>query len=256
MTMKRIISLILLLALSLTCVLALASCGDKDGAVTGDASDQIEVINAMFEAMLPKQTITTTTQDMGGISLKSVATLTIGTVDGLPAATYVNEYQQLADLDGGNVANLVTTKTEKRWYVEGKGLIKNGRGDYIEDPDGELDFRPKEGDIKITLNPAKLKSATYDAETETLVAEITKENATDLLKRFLMEDQKITSGLTLSITTSGGRISAIKLEFSAPENDIYLDEESDDESNMVTVAETKITIEALYSYDLVELTLE
>jgi len=43
--MKRIISLILLLALSLTCVLALASCGDKDGAVTGDASDQIEVIS-------------------------------------------------------------------------------------------------------------------------------------------------------------------------------------------------------------------
>ena len=34
------------------------------------------------------------------------------------------------------------------------------------------------------------------------------------------------------------------------------DEESDDESNIVTIAETKITIEALYSYDLVELTLE
>lgn len=252
--MKKIISIVLLLALSLTCSLALASC--NNGSVSGDASDQIEVINAMFEAMLPKQTITTTTQDMGGISLKSVATLTIGTVDGLPAATYVNEYQQLADLDGGNVANLVTTKTEKRWYVEGKGLIKNGRGDYIEDPDGELDFRPKEGDIKITLNPSKLKSATYDAETETLVAELTKDNATDLLKRFLMEDQKITSGLTLTITTSGGRISSVKLEFTAPENDIYLDEESDDESNIVTVAETKITIEALYSYDLVELTLE
>ncbi len=255
MMMKRIVSIVLLLALSLTLALSLASCGG-DGAVTGDATDQIEIINAMFESMLPKQTITTTTQEMGGISLKSVATLTIGTVDGLPAATYVNEYQQLADLDGGNVANLVTTKTEKRWYVEGKGLIKNGRGDYIEDPDGSLDFRPKEGDIKLTLNASKLATATYDAATETLVATLTKDNANDLLKSFLMEDQKISSGLTVTITTSGGRISLIKLEFSSPENDIYLDEESDDDSDIVTVAETKITIEALYSYDLVELTLE
>ncbi len=252
--MKKIISLVLLLALALTCVLALASCGNGD--VTGDAMDQIDIINAMFENMLPKQTITTTTQKLGGISITSVATLTVGTVDGLPAATYVNEYQQLASLDGSSSANLITTKTEKKWYVEGKGLIKNGGGDYIADPDGELDFRPKAGDIKLTLNAAKLASATYDAETETLVVTLNRENATDLLEDFLVEDQKITSDLTVTITTSGGRISSVKLEFSTPEQDIYLDEESDDESDIVTVAATEITIEALYNYDLVELTLE
>ena len=254
--MKKIISIVLLLALSLTCMLALASCGGggDDAPVTSEAIDQIDVINAMFETTLPKQSVTTTTQEMGGVKLTSVATLTIGTIDGQPAASYVNEYQQLADLDGGNLANLLVTKTEKKWYVEGKGLIKNSGGSYVEDPDGELDFRPKAGDIKLSLNASKLVTATYDAETETLVATLTKENANTLLRNYLMEDQKITSGLTVTITTTGGRITLVKLEFQAPPKDIYLDE--NDDSSVVTVNETKITIEARYSYDLVELTLE
>ena len=124
----------------------------------------------------------------------------------------------------------------------------------VEDPDGELDFRPKAGDIKLSLNASKLVTATYDAETETLVATLTKENANTLLRNYLMEDQKITSGLTVTITTTGGRITLVKLEFQAPPKDIYLDE--NDDSSVVTVNETKITIEARYSYDLVELTLE
>ncbi len=254
--MKRIISIILLLALSLACSLALASCDDssEETPVTSAAIDQIDVINAMFETTLPKQSVTTTTQEFGGVKLTSVATLTIGTIDGRPAASFVNESQKLADLDGGNLANLVVTQTEKKWYVEGKGLIKNSGGSYVEDPDGELDFRPKAGDIKLSLDASKLETATYDSETETLVATLTKENATTLLRRYLMEDQKIDSGLTVTITTAGGKITVVKLEFQAQAKDIYLDE--NDDSSVVSVSETKITVEARYSYDLVELTLE
>ena len=249
--MKKILSLLLALVLVVSALTALGSCG----AVSKDAETQMRNINAMFETLVPTQSVTTTTQTMGSLVLTSVATLTVGTVDGNKAATYINEYEQLAPLDGGNNASLVQKKTDKLWYVEGKGVCKNGNGRW--DAEGE-DFSPKAGDVKLTLSANMLVSAEYDAATETFTATMDKTNANKFLARFLAEDQKISSGLTIVVCTAGGRVSMLKLEYTELEHDAYVDdEESDDfdETNTVTIPEAVVTVEIHYSYDAKVITL-
>ena len=250
--MKKIISILLTLVLILTALTALVSCGGGGAAMSDEAESQMRSINAMFDSLVPTQSVTTTTQKIGALELTSVATLTVGAVDGNAAATYINEYEELAPLDGSNNANLILKKTDKLWYVEGKGLCKNGNGKWI--ADGE-DFRPKAGDIKLTLAKSMFLTAEYDAETETFTATMDKTNANALLADFLAEDQKIASGLTLTITTAGGRISMLKLEYTEPEHDVLISEEDADEEEYVAIPEALVTIEVRYSYDAKVITL-
>lgn len=253
--MKKIISLILTLVLVFTAVAAFSSCNKMDK----DTETQMRNINAMFETLVPSQSVTTVTQDMGALVLTSVATLTMGTVDGNKAATYVNEYEELAPLDGSNNANLIQKKTQILWYVEGRGLCKNANGKWI--ADGE-DFRPEAGDIKLYLTANMLTSAEYDAATGTFTAVLDKNNANKLLADFLGEEQRIASGLTLVICTAGGRVSSLKLEYVEPAEDLYIGEgdeldasEEDLENNTISIPESVVTIEIHYSYDAKVITL-
>ncbi len=248
--MKKIISLLLTLVLLLSALTALTACSG----VSKDAKTQLRHINAMFETLVPTKSVTTTTQEIGSLTLTSVATLTVGTVDGSKAATYINEYEQLAPLDGSANANLVQQKTQKLWYVEGKGLCKNGNGRWIKD--GE-DFRPQAGDVRISLTANMLTTAEYDAATETFTATMDKDNASKLLSRFLLEDQKISSELNMTVVTAGGRVTFLKLEYSEPAHDIFIGEEGEEETdaNVVTIPEALVTIEVHYSYDARVITL-
>ena len=248
--MKKIISLLLALVLLLTALTAFTSCSG----VSKDATVQMRHINAMFETLVPTESVTTTTQKIGSLTLTSVATLTVGTLDGSKGATYINEYEQLAPLDGSTNASLVQPKVQKLWYVEGKGLCKNGNGKWI--ADGE-DFRPKAGDVKISLTANMLDTAEYDAASETFVATMDKDNANKLLSKFLPEEQEISSGLTMTVVTAGGRVTVLKLEYTEPSHDIFIGEEGEEktEKNVVTIPEALVTVEIHYSYDAKVITL-
>ena len=255
--MKKIISFALALVLALTALSALCACGLSGGG--GSADPHIAEINAMFERLVPTQTVTKTTLKAGALTLSNEATLTVGTVDGKKAATYITNYEELAPLDGGNDANVIRPKTEKLWYVEGKGTCKNGtNGEGRWDPEG-ADFSPKAGDIRLVLDPNMLLNYAYDEATETFTATMDKDNATQVLSNFLAQGHTITSGLSLTITTAGGRVTSLKLEYSKPSDEIYVEGVEDPDTGddaTITVPEELITVEIHYSYDAKVITLK
>ena len=239
--MKKIIALIL----ALCCVFAVVSCG---GAPVDDSvAAQVENVKTLFKTSIPTKTITTTTHSVGSTTLTSVATLTTGMVNGKDVSIYVNDSESLAEVS--NDLNPIKTTNTTIWFMEGKGTSTDKGKTW--DAAGE-DFGPTAGSIKIKIDASRATETTYDEATSTLVMKYSAENANNVLKSYLEEGQKIESDLTVTVVVSGGQVTGIKLEYKIPEHTVAVEGQTEP----ITVQETTVVINAVYEYDLQDVTLE
>ncbi len=251
--MKKIFSLIMVLVLVLASIGVFTACDDA----TGDnvpLETRLDLIDEMLNNVTPRQSVTTINQRIGALTLESKTTLITGKINGANATSMLREYQQLAEINPKKLsASLIENVTSKEWYIEGQGYSTDGKTWY----ESGYNFAPKAGeiDIDLTANASKLTNLSYDAATETLSFSLAQADANVILAK-LMDGQKFSSGVTVSISTAGGYVTSIKLQYTEPEYDILIDESKpDDDASYVTIPESVIVVEAIYSYDLAEMTL-
>ena len=246
--MKKLIALIL----AICCLFAVVSCdfGGADeglGDIDEATSAKIDEVLAMFDDSIPKRSETKTTETVGNVTIESSAYLATGTIGGKVATVYEGSYQSLSEI--GNNFDMVQTEKESKWYVEGKG-VSTDKG-VTWDAAG-VDFAPKEGFIKVTLNKSRIKTASYNAETSTLEVVIAKQYATEVVGEYLEKGQTIDSDITITIVTSGGRVTGLKLQYSIPSHQIDVPESD----ATIQVQETTVVVDAKYFYGEEIITLE
>ncbi len=264
--MKKLLALLLIL----TCLLSVVACnkddtpdnggntdtdindgtnndntnGDEDKGPTPE-TDVLGYFSALLSKSAPTKSEVVTTEKFGRNTLVSTTTITSGTVGGVKASKLVVVEQALNDVDKQEL-NLITTKTSETWYQEGMGTSTNkGRRWNAEG----TDFAPKAGSIKLFLKEEYFTEYEYDAETGTLVLESSWEYAAQVLSYILPSaDYTHEYDTTITMTAAGGRITSITVEYTVDEEDLG------DIDVSVTAPETKVTIEANYSYDLQDIT--
>ena len=250
--MKKIIAALLILC----CMFSVVSCnmfggGEQDDTGLGNIDEataaQIDKVLSMFDDSIPTKSETKTTETVGNVIIESSAYLVTGTVGGKKASVYYGSYQSLSEI--GNTFDMVNTETENRWYVEGQG-VSTDKGVTWDASAG--DFAPTEGFIKVALNKSKIKEAEYNESTSTLKVVIAKEYATDVVSAYLEKGQTIDSDITITIVTAGGRVNGLKLEYSIPTHEISVP----DSDVKIQVQETKVVVDAKYSYDIQTITLK
>jgi len=239
--MKKIFAFVLMIS----CLLSMIACGN----LSGEAKAQFESAVTMLSEALPTKVVSTTTQTFGKTELVSVATVTTGTVGGVVASTFVNNYQLFQDVESGKYEE-VRDVVETLWYVEGKGTSSDKGANW--DAAG-TNFAPTAGFIKLNLDAKLVETAEYNNESGALTLKISEENVAEVMKNYLEEGQVIESDLYITIVSAGGRISSVSLEYSIPEGEIYLDEE---ETDYIEVGEISVVVTAVYSYDTQRITME
>ena len=255
--MKKIIALILVLC----CLFAVVSC-KKDPAPTPtpqpgpgtnptpdtdpDVQAKIDEITAMFASLVPTQSVTSTKLTFGIVTLETLSTLTVGTVDGAEATILETVNETLSDVKGGG--NLIVKSTENLWYVAGRGTSANKGKTW--DAEG-TDFAPTPGSIRLNLSAEYLATKEYNKDTETLTVTVTKENAANVLGGFT-PDVVFGGDVKIVISTAGGRIVSIEVSYLIPEKTItyapYKDYPEDLEEMQVPDVEVVIKVDYTYDY--------
>lgn len=245
--MKKILALIL----AACCVLALVSC--VGGATDEETTMRVNEIKEMFATGVPTKIVTTTVHTVGSTILTSNATLVTGILNSKTVSVYINDIEELAQVS--NSLDPISRKTETLWYMQGKGTSKDKGVTW--DSEG-VDFAPAAGSIKINLDVNKATTVKYDEATETLVMTFDAANANSVVDSYLAEGQKIESDLTVTVGTSGGSVTMIKLEYKIPEHTIDVEGATNEDGSAVTVTiqETTVVITAVYEYDIQDVTLE
>lgn len=222
--MKKIIAILL----ALTCVVALASCGTND----------VDRVGAMFEASKPTKTVITTTQSFGETILTGEYVLTTGYVDGKIATVYTAEYQELLSVEEGGASDViqgdVITRTEKKEYLEGKGVRENG-GAW--DKNGE-NFALETGPVSLNLSSEYIKTFTY--ENNLLRCAVAAANTAEVLG--LAED--LASDVSIEVKDDGASVTVVTISYV-----IAADADTG-------VEETNVSIKAEYHYDLEKITID
>lgn len=219
--MKKIICLILALTMALTCVFALASCGD-DPAPTPDNGDNTPEIYGIVAESAPTKIVThvdyTDAQDE---DLSGTYTMSIEGNNSI--FEYV--YKRYSTIEEGVAEDCGRIKT-----IEGTIYYKDGQYSYN---GGEWGAEaPTASDLKFNIDPTVLTNATISEDGCTLTASLDKETAlavigTDLSAEGTVELTVETNGTYLTrvvitcTTTSGGEMtittsysySPIELEF-------------------------------------------
>lgn len=245
--MKKIIALIL----ALSCVFALVACSKEEN------NEIFDKFNGYLDVSAPTKSVTTTTQTIGNLDLKSTATIVTGSIDGKTVSIYENVYQQLASAEGSNTLEPIEEKSTVKWYYEGKGVNTNkalnaDKTDYKWDAAG-VNFA---GKIGFKLNAKDFASCEYDEVTETLKLTIARENASTVLGSLLYEGQQIDSEVIVTMKAAGGRISSIQLEYTIPAHSLEFEISGGDDYGFVEIESIKMVINSVYTYAVERITLE
>ncbi|MBQ9070861.1 MAG: hypothetical protein IJY23_05895 [Clostridia bacterium] len=235
--MKKIIAVLLLICSFLTVV----SCSKKD--------ENLERFDEMFASSAPTKAVTVVNQTFNDyVELNSVFTLTTGTVNGKTATTMVSEVQTLNKVDSGKT-NYINTQVTNNWYYEGKGTSTDKGVSW--NADGK-DFAPKPGTLSMNLKVDYMDSVNYfsDATSETIVLEVSAENASKVLENFIDSETDFEYDVTITVVAAGERISSVVIEYVIDEHLIGEDE------NAIEVEDTEFVITVNYSYDIQAVTFE
>lgn len=239
--MKKIVAVIL----AICCVFGAVSCGS--GNMDEVTSAQLDAMLNMFDDSIPTKSETYTTETVGNVKIESYATLVTGQIGTLKASIYEGSYQSLSEV--GNTLNMVKTETETRWFVEGKG-VSTDKGVTYDAEQG--DFAPTEGFIKVKISKKMVSEAKYNEADSTLELTIPQKYATDVVGAYLERGQTIDSDIKVTLTSAGGRITGLKLQYSIPAHSVTVE----DSGVEVPIPETTIVVEAKYSYGLQTINLE
>ena len=239
--MKKIFALLLIAVLALS---LFVSCGDDpaptpDGGATEDNRTDVEKVAAMYANSQPTKVVATTTQTFGNKTLTGSYTLTVGTVDGVEAANYVAEYEQMRDVNSGATINIygpIEAKTEQLDYRKGWGVRSGGFGNKW-DKNAES-FVPEKGAIALNLVEENLTDVKY--ENNKLTFKVTKDKTAAVLG----EENALNVDVLIEIVNDGASIIGVTISYVLP---------ADSANN---VEETVITISAVYTYDLERITIE
>ena len=223
--MKKIIGLIL----ALSFVFALASCGGNNA---------VDNVGEMFIKSVPTKTVTSIAQVTGDVSLEAQYTLTTGLVNGKTASVLISEVDEMMSVgEAGSsdvIVGSIVTKTEKREYLEGKGVRVDG-GTWNKK---EENFADAAGPTSLNLSSDLIKDFEYTVNEEkgenTLRIVVRKDNTAEVFG--LEEDLAV--DVSCEITDDGAVITSVIIGYVLP---------ADTEAQ---VEETEITIKCFYFYDI------
>lgn len=223
--MKKIIVLIL----ALSFVFALASCGGKN---------EVDRVGEMFLASTPSKTVTATSQTAGDVTLDAQYTLAVGVVGGKNAAVLITEVDEMMSVEDAGSSDVIlgsiVTKTEKREYLEGKGVrVDGGAWDAAAE-----NFASAEGPMSLNLTSDLIKDFEYTVDEEKgenlMRLVVRQENTAEVFG--LEEDLAV--DVSVEITDDGAVITSVIIGYVLP---------ADAEAQ---VGETEITIKSFYFYDI------
>ena len=218
--MKRILTVFLIFALSLT---ALCACGGDDGI------SNVDRVAAMYSNSSPKGLSANTTQYFGDKELRGTYTLVTGTVDGKAAAVYTAEYQRMRTVEEGATSTIVPsveTVSEVKEYIEGKGVRVNKTGQWDATAPSII---PERGAIALNLDEEKMENVSYS--NHVLSFSVKAENTESVLGTAISAD------VSVRITDDGALITGVNLAWTLPANEEALE------------VETFTEIDIVYSYD-------
>ncbi len=178
-----------------------------------------------FNNSLPTKTTTETTITVGSgkdsyvLSLSS--SLVTGNIAGKNAAIYEESKQELNSVDAGSgdtIINVFKTTTEKREYLQGRGLrvtVDGVRGSF--DSKG-TNFAPSKGDImkgmKITEENIKVKSFTIEENLHIMEFTVSKANAQAVFgMNGAIANVAATSDVNVTLTSNGATITSIVITY-------------------------------------------
>lgn len=231
--MKKILALILSLALSLTCVFALVGCGecehaDENGDFVCDKCSAAYVPEIAgydktmqcYKNSLPTKVVTTSLQNFYDFNddgekvvvydLESETVLVSGKSAGLDATVETTTREVLRDvISSDEVIGPIQIVTSTKEYLQGSGVRTNG-DEWV---DG-INFAPRLGSIGIDITAANIHNATY-TEGEVNVFSFTVKKA-DIEAVFgkTIKDITTDSDVKVSITNDGAVVTGISLSYS------------------------------------------
>ena len=207
-------------------------------ATSADVDLEVAIANvaALCRVSNPAKIETTTKQRTSSLTQTGKATMTRGTIGGKQAAIYVRTVEKLA-----NVENAKPIQTEKVTleYLEDVGLRING-GEW--NPNGQS-FAPSEGFLKLNL-PASDRLMDKSYQNGVLTFTIAQRDVASALAEIL-DGETVDADVTVSITNAAGVIVKISLAYTLEVDDYEAINQSD----------IDVQIDAVYSYDLEEITI-
>lgn len=225
--MKNITKAIALLLLSALLVSACVSCGNKL-----DVKDIVE----MYSNSAPTKIVSRTVQTSGDITVSGKYTLLTGTIGGVPAAIYEEDYQEMRSVEEGGQSTTIyeyIKDVHKLYqYVEGKGTRELHPETKIEisgwNPNGVV-YTIEQGSFALNLTKKNIDDSSYDADTKTFTATVPAANTESVF------GQQIPADVKISIVNDGAQIIGIHVEYDLPaEGDVQ---------------QTHIVIDVEYTYD-------
>lgn len=230
--MKKIIAFVLLAALCLT---ALCSCGGKD----------VDRIVEMYANSNPSKIVSTTVQTLGPVTLNGTYTLTIGTVGGVNAAIYDENYQQLRSVEDGGATDVIYGNVETvhnlGQYIEGKGVryLNPDTNIIIQDWNPEAtSLVPEKGAIAMNLKNKYMDDVEVDGHTMTFTVPA-KHTASVFGSAAAMD-----CDVYVEIVDNGAEIISVHIEYTLP---------ADDANHL---PETVCVTDIVYTYDIEPITID
>lgn len=230
--MKKIIALILAVAL---CAAALSSCN----ILFAEEDNTLENVAYMYNMSAPTKIVTTTTQDFGSYQLNCRYELVTGYIDNSRASVYTETKEELNTVeDGGNteeVKDMIKSTTKKTEAVEGVGARTNG-GDW--NPEGKI-YTIGRGAMALNLDENLLTNVAYENHTLTFV--VPAENVAAVLGADYSKG--ISGAVEVKIVDDGAVVTTVDLSYNC-------------QGDGANLAETKMTVKVVYTYDLERITIE
>ena len=230
--MKRILVLMLVVALCLTALTSCKLLGKKDEDTT------LSQIAEMYSKSAPTKVVTVTKQTIAGVELNCSYELVTGYVDNKNASVYTETIEQIRTVEeGGNtneVKDLIKTTTKKTEAVEGFGARTNG-GDW--NPQGTI-WVIGRGRMALNLDESCLNNVAY--ENHTLTFTVSAANAGTVLGAEYATD--IEGDVSVTIVDDGAVITSIELHY-------FLKGEGN-------VVASEMSVKVVYTYDLERITID
>ena len=254
--MKKILALILSLALSFTCVFALVGCGecehaDENGDKICDKCSATYVPDIAgyaktvecYKNSLPTKVVTTSVQNFYDYDdegekvvvydLESETVLVTGKSAGLDATVETTTREVLRDIvSSEDVLGPIQTVTSVREYLQGFGQRSNG-DEWVEG----VNFAPRLGSIGIDITPENIWDATYTEEAYNNVFSFTvKKDDVAAVFGNTIKDIATDSDIKVTITNDGAVVTGISLSYSIKAYDNF--------------PERSVEINVTYGYDV------
>ena len=240
--MKKLIAILLVFA----CMFAMASCSLGEGSGNDPASPGssaaatqkiLDVLADQIRKSKPTKSVVTTVTGNNDVNLTSTETVVIGEVSGKEASLYEYEKEQFVDLGTSTTAKEVTKET--REYVEGSGLRVNG-GKWEKKSNPYQNIIP----YRMNLNASMIQGFHVKEDKLSYEFAIPQKNIATVLAG--LDVSSIITDVSVLIETDGAAVTRIRLSYDM--RNIALGANTQFENS-------KVVIDARYSYDLQSITL-